>query len=428
MTITLMLIGMLALALINVPIAVALGFVGMVAIFLTHGSNMLPNVALVMFDGASSFPLLAIPLFILAGSIMNASSISRRLIAFASALVGFIRGGLSMVSIGASMFFAEISGSAVADVAALGTILIPAMRARGYSKELAAATVSSAASLAIIIPPSIPMILYAVMAQTSVVKLFVAGIIPGIIGGFGLAVAAYWQARRYNLPIEERFELSRVWQTFKGAIWAFILPIAILGSIFGGIVTATEGAGMAVVAALFLGLVIYRDLDFRELRKACIDGGVQTAVVMLLVASSALVGTFLTEAQLPQKLAQGITGITSDKYMVLLILNVVFLILGMFLHSAAAIILVIPIVMPMVTAVGIDPIHFGLVVTLNLAIGQQTPPVASVLMAACAIAKADIWETTKVNLPLIFALFVVLMLCTYVPWIPLVLVELFYGK
>jgi tripartite ATP-independent transporter DctM subunit len=428
MTITLMLIGMMALAVLNVPIAIALGCVAMVAIFLTHGSHMLPNVALVMFDGASSFPLLAIPLFILAGAIMNASSISRRLIAFASALVGFIRGGLSMVSIGASMFFAEISGSAVADVAALGTILIPAMRARGYSKELAAATVSSAASLAIIIPPSIPMILYAVMAQTSVVKLFVAGIIPGIIGGFGLAVAAYWQARRYNLPIEERFQLSRVWQTFKEALWAFILPIAILGSIFGGFVTATEGAGMAVVAALFLGLVIYRDIDYRELRKACIDGGVQTAVVMLLVASSALVGTFLTEAQLPQKLAQGITDITTNKYMVLLILNVVFLILGMFLHSAAAIILVIPIVMPMVLAVGIDPIHFGLVVTLNLAIGQQTPPVASVLMAACAIAKSDIWETTKVNLPLIFALFVVLMLCTYVPAIPLTLVELFYGK
>ena len=428
MTIAFMLVGMLTLAVLNVPIAIALGVVGMAAIFLIQGTHMLPNVALVMFDGASSFPLLAIPLFILAGSIMNTSSISRRLIAFASALVGFIRGGLSMVSIGASMFFAEISGSAVADVAALGTILIPAMRARGYSKELAAATVSSAASLAIIIPPSIPMILYAVMAQTSVVKLFVAGIIPGIIGGFGLAVAAYWQARRYNLPIEERFQLSRVWQTFKEALWAFILPIAILGSIFGGFVTATEGAGMAVVAALFLGLVIYRDIDFVELRKACIDGGVQTAVVMLLVASSALVGTFLTEAQLPQKLAQGITDFTTDKYVVLLILNVVFLILGMFLHSAAAIILVIPIVMPMVLAVGIDPIHFGLVVTLNLAIGQQTPPVASVLMAACAIAKSDIWETTKVNLPLIGALLVVLFLCTYVPAISLFLVDLFYGK
>jgi tripartite ATP-independent transporter DctM subunit len=428
MTITLMLIGMLALCLLNVPIAVALGFVAMMAIVLTQGTYMLPNLALVMFDGASSFPLLAIPLFILAGAIMNASSISRRLIAFASALIGFVRGGLSMVAIGASVFFAEISGSAVADVAALGTILIPAMKSRGYSKEVAAATVSSAASLAIIIPPSIPMILYAVMAQTSVVKLFVAGIVPGLIGAVGLAIAAYWQAVRYNFPIEERFRIARVWQTFKEALWAFILPIAILGSIFGGIVTATEGAGMAVVAALVVGGIIYRDLNLRELRKACIDGGVQTAVVMLLVASSALIGTFLTEAQAPQKLAMSITGITENKYVVLLLLNVAFLILGMFLHSAAAIILVIPIVMPMVNAVGIDPIHFGLVVTLNLAIGQQTPPVASVLMASCAIAKADIWETTKVNVPFILALLVVLILCTYVPAVPLGLVDFFYGK
>ncbi len=428
MTITLMLVGMLALAVLNVPIAIALGLVGMAAILLIQGPSMLANAALVMFDGASNFSLSAIPLFILAGAIMNASSISRRLIAFASAVVGFVRGGLSMVSIGASVFFAEISGSAVADVAALGTLLIPAMKSRGYSKEVAAAVVSSSASLAIIIPPSIPMILYAVMAQTSVVKLFVAGIVPGLIGALGLALAAYWQAVRYDFPIEERFRIERVWVTFKEALWAFILPVAILGSIFGGIVTATEGAGMAVVAAIVVGGFIYRDLDLKELRKACVDGGVQTAVVMLLVAASALIGTFLTEAQLPQALAHAITGVTTNKYVVLLLLNVAFLILGMFLHSAAAIILVIPIVMPMVTAVGIDPIHFGLVVTLNLAIGQQTPPVASVLMASCAIAKADIWETTKVNLPFIAALLLVLVVCTYVPFLSLGLVEFFYGK
>src|SRR4051812_45525474 len=219
MTISLMLIGMVALALINVPIAVALGFVAMVAIIAIQGTHMLPNLALVMYDGASSFPLLAIPLFILSGAIMNASSISRRLIAFASSLVGFIRGGLSMVSIGTSIFFAEISGSAVADVAALGTILIPAMKNRGYSKEVAAATMSSAASLAIIIPPSIPMILYAVMAQTSTVKLFVAGIIPGLLGALAMAGAAYYHAVKYNFPAEQRFQLSEVWRTGKEALW-----------------------------------------------------------------------------------------------------------------------------------------------------------------------------------------------------------------
>jgi C4-dicarboxylate transporter, DctM subunit len=427
MTITLMLAGMIALALINVPIAIALAFVAMLAIIFVQGPTMLPNLALVMYDGASSFPLLAIPLFILAGAIMNASSISRRLIAFATACIGWVRGGLSMVAIGTSVFFAEISGSAVADVAALGTILIPAMKNRGYSKEVAAATMSSAASLAIIIPPSIPMVLYAVMAQTSVVKLFVAGIIPGLIGALAMAGAAYYHAVKYDFPREQAFRLSEVWRTFKDALWAFILPIAILGSIFGGIVTATEGAGMAVVASIVVGGFIYRDLDFRELRKACVDGGIQTAVVMLLVAASALIGTFLTEAQLPQALGHAITTITDNKYVVLLLLNFAFLVLGCFLHSAAAIILVIPIVMPMVNAVGIDPIHFGLVVTLNLAIGQQTPPVASVLMTACAIAKADIWETTKDNIPYLVALLFVLLLCTYVPAVPMLLVNLFYG-
>ena len=427
MNLTLMLVGLFALVLINVPIAVALGVVATAAIVLVQGPSQVVNVALVMFEGATNFPLLAIPLFILAGAIMNASSISRRLVDLASAMLGFIRGGLSMVTIAASMFFAEISGSAVAGVAALGTILIPAMRSRGYSGEYSAAIVSSSSSLAIIIPPSIPMILYAVMAGQSVVKMFVAGIIPGILGALGLALVAYWIARKRNFPVEDSFSLPRLGHAFREAAWALLLPVIILGGIFGGIVTATEGAGLAVVAALAISTLVYREFDLRALYKACVDGGIQTAVVMLLVAASALVGTFLTEAQLPQQLARAVSDLTTNPYLVLAILNVVFLILGMFLHSAAAIILVVPIVMPLVTAVGIDPVHFGLIVTLNLAIGQQTPPVASVLIAACSIAKTDIWETTKANLGFIGILLVVLMINTYVPWFALSLVHAIYG-
>jgi tripartite ATP-independent transporter DctM subunit len=378
-----------------------------------------------MYQGATNFPLIAIPLFILAGAIMNASGISRRLIAFASALLGFIRGGLAMVNVGASMFFAEISGSAVADVAAIGSILIPAMKKKGYPKPFAAAITSSAASLAIIIPPSIPMILYAAMADTSVVQLFVAGIVPGILGGLMLMGAAYWFAVRFNYPVEEVFQLKRVWATFKDAALAFSLPIVILGGIFGGFVTATEGAALAVVAALMIGL-IYHELDWAHLKAATIEGGIQTAVVMILVASSALLGTHLTEAQIPQTVARTISGLTQDPFAVLAILNVFFLVIGMFLHSAAAIILVVPIVMPLVLAVGIDPVHFGLIVTLNLAIGQQTPPVASVLMTACSIAKADIWEVTRVNVYFIAVLLLVLLLVTYVPIVPMALVEYFY--
>lgn len=205
-----------------------------------------------------------------------------------------------MVNIGTSMFFAEISGSAVADVAAIGSILIPAMEKRGYPRNFAAAITSSSASLAIIIPPSIPMILYAVMADTSVVQLFVAGIIPGLIGAAGLMAASYGFAVRYDYPVEEVFQLRRVWATFKDAAWAFLLPVIILGGIFGGLVTATEGAGLAVVAALVIGTLIYRELDVRELHRALIDGAVQTAVVMLLVASSALLGLYLTESRVPR--------------------------------------------------------------------------------------------------------------------------------
>lgn len=426
MIILILFCGLLLLTLVNVPIAVGLGVVAVVAMVTTQGVGVLPNVAISLYNGATNFPLLAIPLFVLAGSIMNASGISHRLIAFASALIGFVRGGLAMVTITASMFFAEISGSAVADVAALGSILIPAMKEKGYPVAFAAAVSSSAATLAVIIPPSIPMILYAVMAETSVVQLFVAGIVPGVLGGFALMGMSYWLARRYGLPVEGVFQISRVISTFRDALWAFILPVVILGTIFGGIVTATEGAGMAVIAALFVGVVIYRKLDLRELRDAMVEGGIQTAVVMLLVATSAVVGLYLTEVQAPQKLAQAISALTSDKYVVLMLLNLLFLFLGLFLHSAAAIILTVPIVMPLVRSVGIDPVHFGLIVTINLGIGQQTPPVASVLMTACSIAKADIWEVTKVNVWYIGVLVGVLILVTYVPIVPMGLVEYFY--
>ncbi|WP_205909511.1 TRAP transporter large permease [Salinicola lusitanus] len=428
MILALMFAGLLLLIVLNVPIAIALGLVGAVAVYSSYGVYALPNIGLTMFEGATNFPLIAIPLFILAGAIMNASSISRRLIDFAASLVGFVKGGLAMVTIGSSIFFAEISGSAVAGVSALGSLLIPAMKNRGYSKEFAAAISSSAASLAIILPPSIPMILYAVMSGESVVKMFVAGIFPGLLGALGLAVVCYFLARKHNFPSEGRFQASRVWKSFKEAIWALLIPVIILGGIFGGIVTATEGAALAVVVAIFISAVIYREFSLKTLWKSCLDAGVQTAVVMLLVASSALVGLYLTESQLPQQLAHSIAGLTDNKYVILALLNIIFLILGIFLHSAAAIILVVPIVLPLIIQVGIDPLHFGLIVTLNLAIGQQTPPVASVLIASCSIAKADIWRTTRTNLWFLGVLFIVLIFNTYVPDFALLLVHLIYGS
>jgi len=418
---------LLLLVVLGIPIAISLGAVAVLAMITGPGGiGSLPNVGLVMYSGSTSFPLIAIPLFILAGAIMNASGISTRLINFASALVGFIRGGLAMVTISASLFFAEISGSAVADVAALGSILIPAMKRKGYSKSFAAAVTSSSATLAVIIPPSIPMILYGVMSGSSIVELFVAGIIPGVLGGLMMMVVAYMLARKHNFPKEQMFKLQRVWETAREAAWALTLPVIILGGIFSGWVTATEGAGLAVVAAMFIGGVIYRELDLPHLKKAILEGGTQTAVVMLLVAASALLGDYLTEVRVPQRVAEGIMGMTQDRWAILLLLNGFFLVIGLFLHSAAAIILVVPIVMPLVTAAGIDPVHFGLVVTLNLGIGQQTPPVASVLVTACSVAKADIWQVSKVNVYFVAVLLAVLLLVTYVPAIPMFLVEMFY--
>jgi C4-dicarboxylate transporter, DctM subunit len=420
--------AVMVLVLLNVPIAVSLAVVALLAILQTGGLEALANVPLVMYTGSTSFPLIAIPLFILAGAIMNASGISRRLIALSSAIFGFARGALAQVTIVTSMFFAEISGSAVADAAALGSILIPAMKQKGYSKEFSAAVLSSSATLAVIIPPSIPMILYAAMADTSVVKLFVAGIIPGVLGGLLMMLIAWRFARVYDFPVEEKFRWSRVWAAFKEASWALILPALILGGIFGGVVTATEGAALAVLAAIVIGVFVYRELNLKDLYNAMVDGVVQTAVVMLLVAASALLGVHLTEIQAPQKLALAAGALSNSKWMVLLLLNVLFLILGLFLHSAAAIILVVPVVMPLVQAVGIDPVQFGIVITINLGIGQQTPPVASVLTVACSIAKADMWEVTKVNVWFIAVLLLVLAISTYIPAVPLALVRLFYGS
>jgi len=363
---------------------------------------------------------------VLAGAIMNAGGITDRLINFVAALIGFIRGGLAHVNIGVSLFFAEISGSAVADVAAMGSVMIPQMKKRGYSGALSAAVTSSSASLAIIIPPSIPMILYATSANVSVEQLFVAGVVPGLLGAAGLMGVAYYFAVKYDLPREEAFSGRVLWTAFVDALPTFALPVIILGGIFGGYVTATEAAGLAVLAAIAISLW-YRQVDLKHLQRSMLDGGMQTAVVMLLVAASVVMGGFLTRAQYPQELAQAILSITDNKWVVLLILNFFFLVIGFFLHSAAAIILVVPIVIPLIDAVGINPIHFGLVVTLNLAIGQQTPPVASVLITACAVARANIWDVTKVNIYFIAVLTTVLLMCTYIPSIPLFLVDYFYG-
>lgn len=426
MTGFLMLAAMIGLTLIGLPIAIALALSAMGTLYVMGGWSDLSSTAMTMYSGTTSFPLLAIPIFILAGGIMNQTSISRRLIDFASSLVGFVRGGLGMVNVTTSLFFAEISGSAVADVAATGSILVPAMKRKGYSAAFAAAVTSSSASLAIIIPPSIPMILYAVMANTSVVQMFVAGVVPGLLGGGLMMVVCYLHARRNNMGTDGVFAWGELGRAFREASWSLMLPVIVLGGIFGGFVTATEGAAIAVLAALLIAGVLYRELTLRGLAAAFVEAAQHTATVMLLVAASALVGTVLTELRYPQQLASAILNITENPILVLAMLNILLLILGLFLHSSAAIVLVVPIVMPIVTAVGIDPVHFGIVVTLNMAISQQTPPVASVLITACSVARENVWNVARANVPFVILLLGLLLLVTYVPFVSLGLVDHFY--
>jgi len=416
----------MALAALRVPIGFALIAAVLAALVLGGGTNP-AVIPLQLFSGAAKFPLLAIPLFILAGGLMNSSGISLRIINLASALVGHIRGGLAMVNVVDSMFFAEISGSAVADVAALGSIIIPAMVKKGYTPQFTAALTSVTASLAIIIPPSIPMILYAVIAGTSVTRLFLTGFAPGLIGGLLMMGVVYYKARKYGFPVEDAFSLRRLGSAFREAGWTLVLPVIILGGMFGGIVTATEAAGLAVLAAFIIGTFLYREMNFRQLWTVTLEGVVQTASVMLIVAASAVLGWYLTNEQVPQHLAEAVLGVTTDRVLVLLFLNIFLLIAGMFLHSAAAILLIVPIVMPLIRQVGVDPIHFGIIVTLNLAIGQQTPPVASVLLTACAVAKQPVGKVFREAIPFIMVLLIVLAIVTYVPAIPLFLPNLLQG-
>jgi len=416
---------MIVLVLINVPIAWALCLTTIVFV-LAKGTAPLTTVPLTLFAGSSSFPLLAIPLFILAGGLMETGGISLRLVNFAQSLVGFVRGGLAMVTVVATMIQSEISGSSVADAAAIGRVMIPAMERRGYPRDLSAAIVSNAASAAILIPPSVPMIIYAWMAEVSVAKLFLAGFVPGFLACAAMMGLCYYYAVKLHLPVEQAFSVREVGRTAVAAAWAMVVPAVIWGGIFGGIATATEVAALAAVAALIVGVFVYRELPLRGLKPILVDSMMQTAMVMVIVAASAVLGWYLTNEQIPQKFARLILDTTQNRYLILFFLNIFFFVIGMFLHSAAAILLVVPVVMPLVRQAGIDPIHFGIIVTINLGVGQQTPPVASVLFTTAAIAGLSFWEVFRRGWPFTLVLALVTLLISYVPWISLFLVDLVY--
>ena len=419
----LVLVLLAVLVLLGVPIGYVLLAASIAVIALTTGTPLVV-VPLRLFNGSDSFPMVAVPLFILSGALMNQTGISRRLVDFAASLVGFVRGGLAMTTTLSSMFFSEISGSAVADAAALGSILIPAMKERGYPARFAAAVLSSSATIAIVIPPSIPMILFGAITGASIVRLFIAGLVPGVVSGLAIMVTSYVLARLGGFADSQRFEWNRVATSLRKALLALTLPLVILGGIFAGAFTATEAAAVAVFLALLLGFAVYREIRVREVYEILVESARQTGVVMILVAASAVLGWYLANQQVPERVTSFVLERVEGRMASLLLIDAVFLVAGMFLHSTAAIVLLVPILMPLATEIGLDPVHFGIIVTVSLAIGQQTPPVASVLMTACSIAGESMWEVTRVNVYFILALAVVLLLVTFFPGLSLFLPNL----
>lgn len=412
---------MVILFALGVPIAYTLGMTGLVAI-LTVGTIKLEIVPLMVFNGATTYTLVAIPLFILMGQIMNHSSLAVRLIDFASAIVGFIRGGLAMTTVMAGMMMAAISGSSVADAAALGSVLIPQMEKRGYGKSLAVSSVSAAATLAAIIPPSTNLIMYAVIAGVSVTDVFIAGVIPGLCIGLGLMVVIYIFALKMNLPVEQAFAIPNIVKQFKRAGLCLLLPLLVIGGIIFGFFTPTEAGAFGVVYALFLGVVVYRELSFKQLINALKAASRQTSVVLIMVSTSALLGWYVTQQQIPQQLAEFMLGISTNKYIILLMVNILILIAGMFLQAAPLIIMLVPMVAPLVAGVGVNLVQFGVIMGVALCIGQITPPVASVLMTTCGIGEISMEKTLNTLLPMIGVLILVLIIASVLPsfslWLP----------
>ncbi len=409
------LVVVLLFALIGLGVPVGFALMLTAAIAMSLSGIDLIMVPIQMFSGTNSVVLLAIPLFIFMGELMGATSISERIITLAASLVGWIRGGLGHVNIVTSMFMAEMSGSAVADAAVMSKVFVPSMEKQGYPRTFAAAVTATSATLGIIIPPSIPMVLYGVTSNTSIKELFIAGIVPGILLGGAFMVTVYIFALKENYPVDKRFDIARLGAAFLGAAVPLMIPVIVVGGLILGFVTPTEAAAVGVIAALFFGVVLQRDLGVTKLYELMVTTVRQTSVVMMIIAGSAVLGQFLANEQLPQRIAEALGGVTDDYVFRLLLINVFLLLLGMFLHASAAIIVVVPMLLPLVREIGIDPVHFGVIVCLNLGIGQQTPPVASVLLTVCSTTGLKIEQVMGYGKWLILAMFVTLMIVTFTP-------------
>lgn len=399
--------------LLGVPIALAIGASALVAL---HAQGVpLMVVPQQMFQGINSFALVAVPMFILAGDLMAQGKVSEKLVAFADSLFGFLKGGLSIVSVGAGMFFAAISGSGAATTAAVGSSLVPELRKKGYDPASAASLIAASGTIGVVIPPSVPMIIYAVIAQQSVSRLFLSGILPGIAMGLGLATIAIVQAYRRNYPRGTAFSPATIWRTFRSASWGLMTPVIILGGIFSGVFTPSEAAVVAVNYALLVSLFVYRDLGLADVYRILIRSAITTSVIMLVIATSAVLSWTLSSWQVPGAIAQAVLSLSTDPYVIMLLVVAVILLTGVFIETASALIILTPVLLPLVTQLGVDPIHFGLIIVVGLAIGMITPPVAINLYVASSVTRLPLERITRAILPYLLGLIAVLLLVVYVP-------------
>ncbi|WP_088105888.1 TRAP transporter large permease [Halalkalibacter urbisdiaboli] len=422
--ISLILFGLFALFLfLSVPIGISLGLATL-GTLLYMGNLPIEFLTKELVTSIDSFPLMAVPFFILAGEIMGKGGISDRLFRVANSIVGNKTGGFAIATIITCMFFAAISGSGPATVAAIGGIMIPAMARQGYDKRFATALVCAAGSLGVIIPPSIPMVIYGVAGSVSIGDMFIAGIIPGLLVGFALMVYAYFHSRKMGYTgTAERTSFMFILKSIWEAKWALIIPIIILGGIYGGVFTPTEAAVIAVVYGLLAGLVFYRELKLKELPKILADASLTTATILIIVGTATAFGRLLTIEQIPNQIAEMMLSISESPIVIILLITILLLIVGCFMDTLAAIIILTPILLPIAINIGYDPIHFGIIMIVNLAIGFITPPLGVNLFVGSGISGLSIEVLSKAIIPFFIAMVITLFIIIFLPQLTLYLLQ-----
>lgn len=423
MSIILMILLLFVLMVIGVPVAVALALSSL-AFVLAKG--MPPMIVLAnMVNGINSFPLIAVPFFILAGNLMNTAGITTRIFDFARASVGWMHGGLGHVNVGASVIFAGMSGAAVADAGGLGNIEIKAMRDAGYDTDFAVGITAASSTIGPIIPPSLPLVIYGVIANTSIGQLFTAGLVPGLLMAVALMIMVACYSRIRGYPRDARFSLARFGRTLLHALMPLMTPVIIIGGIMGGLFTPTEAAIAAVAYSMLLGVVVYRSLGWRAILRISMDTVETTAAIMLIVAASAIFAWILTANQVALHFSNALLGITENKTALLLLITLIVLVIGCFMETIAAITILTPVLLPVAVTLGLDPVHFGIIIILNLMIGLLTPPVGMVLYVLSKVADVPFERCVTATAPFLVPLVVVLLLLTFIPalsmWLPTLL-------